>query len=151
MNRNVQKHPCRFCPESYSEVLGFLDHFETHMNQNEQNKTKHQSSIHQEDEDQIQNEEAKSPKSINQMTNTSQISEKDPDFLKNSSLNKRLSSECKKCGKTFSMKCNLEKHIKTVHDKVKSYKCDLCMKAFGQKGDLQRHIQIVHHKVNPHK
>ena len=24
---------CRFCSESFHEVLGFLDHFETHMNQ----------------------------------------------------------------------------------------------------------------------
>ena len=31
-----EQFQCRFCPESYKEVLGFLDHFETHMNQNEQ-------------------------------------------------------------------------------------------------------------------
>ena len=32
MSENFQ---CRFCSASYKEVLGFLDHFESHMNQND--------------------------------------------------------------------------------------------------------------------
>ena len=31
-----EQYQCRFCPKSYKEVLEFLDHFETHMKQNEQ-------------------------------------------------------------------------------------------------------------------
>ena len=70
-NRKMpEEFQCRFCPESYQEVVQFLDHFETHMNQQEQNQNKQQSSIRKESEAQIQNEEAKSPKSIDQMTNT---------------------------------------------------------------------------------
>ena len=30
-----EQFQCRFCPQSYKEVIGFLDHFETHMNQNQ--------------------------------------------------------------------------------------------------------------------
>ena len=29
------QYQCRFCPQSYKEVLEFLDHFETHMNQDQ--------------------------------------------------------------------------------------------------------------------
>ena len=47
-----EQFQCRFCPESYKEVLEFLDHFETHMNQNEQ-----PSELNSEKEDQKQNEE----------------------------------------------------------------------------------------------
>ena len=28
-----EQFQCRFCPKSYKEVLEFLDHFETHMDQ----------------------------------------------------------------------------------------------------------------------
>ena len=37
-----EQFQCRFCPHSYTKVLEFLDHFETHMNQNEQqNESNH--------------------------------------------------------------------------------------------------------------
>ena len=65
-----EQFQCRFCPESYQGVLEFLDHFETHMNLEEQNQNKHQSYTRKESEDQIQNEEAKSSKFIDKMTNT---------------------------------------------------------------------------------
>ena len=31
---------CRFCHKSYTEILEFLDHFETHMNQDQENESK---------------------------------------------------------------------------------------------------------------
>ena len=37
-----EQFQCRFCPKSYNEVLGFLDHFETHVNQNEQTQDEQQ-------------------------------------------------------------------------------------------------------------
>ena len=154
-----QQFRCRFCQQSYQEVLQFLDHFETHMNQEEQKQNKHQSSTCKEIEDQIQNEGAKRPKFIDQVTNTRledeeiilPIYEKDSDSLKNSSQNERLAIHCEKCDKPFSTKGNLKLHIKTVHDKVKCHTCDLCLRAFGLKGVLQRHVKTVHDKVKPHK
>ena len=121
---------CRLCPNSYKAVLEFMDHFETHMNQNEQiqRPTEDMPNIRPEDEDVL-----------------SQISVIDSDSLKNSKK-ERLVTQCKKCDKSFSKRSSLKVHIKTVHDKVKSYKCNSCSKAFGQKHNLKVHINTVHEK-----
>ena len=42
MAKMPEQFQCRFCPESYNEILGFLDHFETHMNQNEPSEQEQQ-------------------------------------------------------------------------------------------------------------
>ena len=38
-------------------------------------------------------------------------------------------------------------HIKTVHEKTKSFACEFCDSKFGQHGNLVRHIQTVHDKI----
>ena len=38
----AEQFQCRFCPESFKEVLQFLDHFEIHMNDNKPNQTEEQ-------------------------------------------------------------------------------------------------------------
>ena len=40
----------------------------------------------------------------------------------------------------------LQKHIKTVHDKIKPHHCQVCKKAFGANSTLQKHIIRMHKK-----
>ena len=169
-----EQFQCRFCPHSYTKVLEFLDHFETHMNQNEQIQDEQQNASHQNNlskskpEKEVQNHDinVQNPKYIAATLNIklkngdirTYVSNKDLNSEKNScSLNQsyrekenvKKSTFCEKCEKTYSSKQKLNVHIKTVHDKVKSHKCNLCLKTFGQKGDLQKHIKTVHEKVKP--
>ena len=51
---------------------------------------------------------------------------------------------CKTCGKVFTTKGNLKKHVQTVHLGKKNFKCDTCGKAFGEAGNLNRHVQTIH-------
>ncbi len=46
----------------------------------------------------------------------------------------------------LAKKGDLDKHIETLHEKVKSYKCESCEKSFSQKGHLQRHLKTVSRK-----
>ena len=67
---------------------------------------------------------------------------------KNTGLN---NNKCELCNKTFSHAGHLNRHIKTVHEKLKNYKCDFCDKAFGQPKNLSIHINGVHNKVKNYK
>ena len=53
---------------------------------------------------------------------------------------------CKKCYKLFTQKGGLNRHIKSVHDKVK-YPCEKCGNLFTKKTSLDKHIESVHNKV----
>ena len=55
--------------------------------------------------------------------------------------------KCESCEKCYFHKNELEKHIKTVHENIKSHKCVSCGKYFGHKQNLQKHIQIIHEKI----
>ena len=59
------------------------------------------------------------------------------------SVHDNVRYNCDKCDKIFSQKGHLKTHIKSIHDKVRDYNCDRCEKSFSQKGDLNKHIQSV--------
>ena len=40
--------------------------------------------------------------------------------------------QCPLCEKSYSSKRNLQLHIKSIHEGVKSYKCSYCPKSFTQ-------------------
>ena len=48
-----------------------------------------------------------------------------------------------RCGKAFSKKSALKRHIKDVHEGTK-YKCDICDKDFSQDSAVSLHIRNVH-------
>jgi uncharacterized C2H2 Zn-finger protein len=47
------------------------------------------------------------------------------------------------CTSTFGQKSDLNKHVKTVHQKIKPYGCPECGLTFGHRGNLLRHIGVV--------
>lgn len=47
-----------------------------------------------------------------------------------------LGFSCVVCGRTFSRKGVLKKHVEAVHDGVRSFSCDHCDACFGLKSDL---------------
>ena len=63
----------------------------------------------------------------------------------------RHEHECPECGRTFKRKGDLNRHINTVHMKLKPHKCHICCReAFTQKASLERHIKSVHENIRDH-
>ena len=58
---------------------------------------------------------------------------------------------CKKCDETFSLTCDLEKHMVTFHGASKSYSCEICTKSFYLKWRLEKHLQVHKDGVKPCK
>ena len=52
--------------------------------------------------------------------------------------------KCESCGKSFSQKMNLKRHIHTVHEGHKDYKCESCGKSFSGAQYLKKHIHTIH-------
>merc|ERR1712228_178698 len=52
--------------------------------------------------------------------------------------------ECKKCGKSYKLECNLSDHIKRVHEKLINYPCEWegCDAGFYYKNKLARHMRV---------
>ncbi|KAA8497782.1 Transcription factor hamlet [Porphyridium purpureum] len=55
-------------------------------------------------------------------------------------------SECELCGKHFSRRTELQRHVRTVHEGEKPFACKLCGKAFSQSPHLMSHIKTVHER-----
>lgn len=47
------------------------------------------------------------------------------------------------CSSRFGQKSDLNKHFKTVHQKIKPYACPECGLTFGHRGNLLRHVGVV--------
>ncbi|MCG3223038.1 MAG: C2H2-type zinc finger protein [Candidatus Heimdallarchaeota archaeon] len=58
--------------------------------------------------------------------------------------------KCDSCGKHFTRKDGLTRHIKTVHNKEKMHKCPKCGLAFSRKDMVNRHVRDVHLKIKNH-
>jgi uncharacterized Zn-finger protein len=55
------------------------------------------------------------------------------------------------CNYMCSRKGDLNRHIKSVHDKIKDHECDLCEFKCSNKSDLTTHIKVVHDKIKDHE
>ncbi len=55
------------------------------------------------------------------------------------------------CGFSSEYKTSLNRHIKTIHDKIKDFKCNNCEFKTSRKDDLKTHIKIVHDKIKDFK
>ena len=56
---------------------------------------------------------------------------------------------CQHCEKKFSQRGHLNRHILTIHQRVKAFPCSNCERWFSQKAALQQHISNVHHRIKP--
>ena len=52
---------------------------------------------------------------------------------------KKKSFDCDECGKSFTLKRNLERHMKTVHEELRPFSCPNCKAAFGAKQTMEKH------------
>ena len=59
-------------------------------------------------------------------------------------------NDCPTCGKQFSCRDNLKKHITEIHEE-KKYNCELCDKKFSQAWGMKQHIETVHDGQKNHK
>jgi uncharacterized Zn-finger protein len=55
--------------------------------------------------------------------------------------------QCETCQYVFTLKSNLQRHIKTVHEKLKPFQCEICKKTFGHRQNFLDHIKFVHDKI----
>ena len=59
----------------------------------------------------------------------------------------RLNCPMKGCGKTFSQRTTLRYHIQTIHTNPTKHGCSLCEKSFSIKSDLDVHVKGVHEGI----
>ena len=55
---------------------------------------------------------------------------------------------CPHCDKSFAKKSGVDRHVTTVHKKLKNFACSVCDKAFGEKAQLTKHIPIHSNPAN---
>ena len=80
-------------------------------------------------------------------------------FSENGKMKKHISSlheqqslyKCKKCGKTFEGKVELDKHIRTDHilkiaGRMRQYNCEDCSFQGVNRADLKRHTKSLEHR-----
>ncbi len=53
------------------------------------------------------------------------------------------------CQKSLSNKANLQRHIGTMHRKLRPFICEFCEYAFSQNSSLTMHVTAVHEKRKP--
>lgn len=63
-------------------------------------------------------------------------------LVESSSTNKCL--QCPNCGRSYSCKQNLSKHLRLECGGRRSFSCHLCPTCFTQKGSLRRHLTNIH-------
>ena len=54
------------------------------------------------------------------------------------------SFQCEQCDYLTVRKSNLERHVMTVHGKLRTFECETCGKTFGLKHHLEKHCQVMH-------
>lgn len=62
----------------------------------------------------------------------------------NTTISKVISHKCETCGKIFSRKYGLNRHLRVHQPKVKNIVCNECSKTFANNANLKKHLIDVH-------
>ena len=58
---------------------------------------------------------------------------------------------CPHCGKQYTSRCHVLRHIRNFHLNIKPFKCPQCHKRFPDDSQVRRHVNEVHLKIKPLK
>lgn len=154
LNYHIKKHHCKpknalkcsMCRASYAENIGFKAH-----------EKKHQAFLNKTGEEAVQSQVNQNgsggakPKDDMMKTRAQQSSESAAAGI--SGKRKRSSGgdgifKCDHsgCGKSFSQKQVLGRHIRDVHQDIRKFKCEICPdRSFNQRSHLERHLKTHRH------
>ena len=65
-------------------------------------------------------------------------------FLSGSNKDDVSGRSCQLCGRTFTKKCDLKRHVNQVHLKLRPYKCNQCDASFPRRPQLKIHVRKAH-------
>lgn len=69
-----------------------------------------------------------------------------------SSPSKRKPYECQSCGRAFTRREHLFRHIETTHYNQKDFQCSVCFRVFSRKDNMMQHARNKHNQyVKPKK
>ncbi|CAN8067713.1 unnamed protein product [Agarophyton chilense] len=51
---------------------------------------------------------------------------------------------CSSCPLRFKKRCNLQSHVRSVHEKLRPFSCGVCLRRFGRKSNCAKHMRLVH-------
>ncbi|XP_016103352.1 gastrula zinc finger protein XlCGF7.1-like [Sinocyclocheilus grahami] len=71
---------------------------------------------------------------------TAEQSQTEDDFSQKRTGAKKSPFICAQCGKSFTLKVNLNSHIR-IHSGERNYSCLQCGSSFFKNADLKRHLQ----------
>eukprot|EP00178_Gracilaria_changii_P009213 TRINITY_DN2708_c0_g1_i2.p1 TRINITY_DN2708_c0_g1~~TRINITY_DN2708_c0_g1_i2.p1 ORF type:complete len:177 (+),score=13.47 TRINITY_DN2708_c0_g1_i2:1248-1778(+) len=50
---------------------------------------------------------------------------------------------CTGCSMRFKKRCNLQSHVRSVHQKLRPFSCSVCLRKFGRKSNCAKHVSIA--------
>lgn len=148
------KYPCNFCGTTYSYPFSLTDHIKKihdgekviskpSDNGNKKTNTSNDKELNIiELENEIANLEEETGFNGKSISNEGDSAIVTGELLEN---NAKANLDCKKCDKSFTIERNLERHNRSVHEKIR-YPCKYCGFKYTQRWSLKYHIKRVHKK-----
>lgn len=138
---------CKFCKESFGNMEDFSDHIDQHIANS--CFTCEMSFLNR--EDLVEHQKSHEDEDLSKYLYICNICKEHFPNAEELKLHGRRhfskETQCHTCGKYFSSKSNLNRHIPT-HRNVKSFVCDVCQARFTQRISLQSHY-LAHANIKP--
>lgn len=131
-NINLQSYKCTVCFQEFNEIRQLV----THQRQIHSIKSVFVKDKDPEDDPgKIKNESGTSKEVQFKCGSCRRIFRKENFFLQHKC------STCSVCGKTFTRKHDLERHV-MIHSNERPYECSICRKRFNQSQTLRKHMKL---------